>query len=292
LVSDPVHMSLERSPSMHQTSKGQLDVAPPRRSMVYPVVVPAVESRMERQGWKPRRSSTSADPRKRGQFSARRSQANEPWPPPGSQSVSITVFGASGLPGMGSSIRAGQSTVCEIAGKSQSRVKTRVAGTSEGPAGPCWNETLILHGWKQGDSLELSVLDRDLKGIDHMLASTEVQSADFFPDGFQGTLHLENKFFPGNRHLGKEVRELNLAANPVLDIRILLLDPEDPDAAAYLGGKPSQLSVQTAKPSVSAVCQHLDNFEANMKPVPLLGNFWMTPRGDNSIHGNKEARRH
>lgn len=49
---------------------------------------------------------------------------------------------------------------------------------------------------------------------------------------------------------------------------------------SHSGGDVAELSMPNTEPTTRAVCSHLDAFEAGLVPVPRLGNFWMTPRGE------------
>lgn len=40
----------------------------------------------------------------------------------------------------------------------------------------------------------------------------------------------------------------------------------------------ASVNMPGGQPSLEAICSHLDDFDAKLKPVPRLGNFWMTPR--------------
>lgn len=86
LVNDALHMGLDFAPrethtsrlgGSQESSKSIVDTAPPRRDLVYPVVVPTVEEQMVRPEWRPKRPvrpagvaarpTASADPRRRRQ---------------------------------------------------------------------------------------------------------------------------------------------------------------------------------------------------------------------------------
>jgi len=311
LVNDPLHMSQDLSPRSEHTSRDRMntvadnmDLAPPVRTAVYPVVVPTVEGGMERPGWRPKRESLlgvdasvaargAATPGgRRGQTSSasQPTSARECWPPVGSLTISVTVVKVNGLPKADRSGHSDPYTVCKVYGKPRSKAKTKVVGDTEDPV---FDEELTIQGWKQGEPLVLSVFDHDLVGKDDMLATAQLPSAEFYPQGFSGVLPLQNTWSPDGQRMDAELQALNLAATPAMEVRVTVQEASVGEGNGVSGGY-AELAMPGAEPSMRAVCDHLDDFDANVVPVPRLGNFWMSPRtprtGRGLSRGQAEAR--
>mmetsp|Transcript_19515 Transcript_19515/g.45374 ORF Transcript_19515/g.45374 Transcript_19515/m.45374 type:complete len:695 (+) Transcript_19515:29-2113(+) len=282
---DTLQMSLEFAPRSDHTSQSgslhskdsvsKLDVAPPSRPLAYPVSVPNVEKDMQDPNWRPKRthgSLASATPKETAMQSAR----TERWPPDGSQTVDVTVLAASGLP---RADRAGHSdpyVLAQVPGKSRSKAKTTVLPETENPM---WNETVSVSGWRRGEPLTIQVFDADVVGSDDLLASVQVPSAEFFPNGFDGRLEMQNAWMPrGETH--DELQQFNMSCRPCIHLKITLRDDVCNGSGQVLSDQEAENAVTMpgAQPTLGAVCAHLDNFEAALKPVPRLGNFWVTPR--------------
>mmetsp|Transcript_99914 Transcript_99914/g.317242 ORF Transcript_99914/g.317242 Transcript_99914/m.317242 type:complete len:570 (-) Transcript_99914:69-1778(-) len=81
ILNDALHMGMDSTPREQHTSRSgdaqwsarsRVDVAPPRRDFVYPVVVPAVEEKMARPDWRPRRPVCSVGARPAASAAPRR----------------------------------------------------------------------------------------------------------------------------------------------------------------------------------------------------------------------------
>ncbi|CAK9054451.1 unnamed protein product [Durusdinium trenchii] len=285
-AADQLHMSVEFPPrsdhtqsgSVHSKDSGKLDVAPPARPMSYPVSVRNVEDGMEMLDWRPKRchgALATATPKERVLQSVR----TERWPPVGSQTVDITILSAAGLPKADRTGHSDPYVVVEVPGKSRSKAKTTVAHYTENPV---WNQPLVVRGWRRGEPLAISVVDADVMGADDQLAFVQVPSADLFPHGFEGRLEMQNTWVL-DKGMNEEYKQYNLTCRPSIDVKISLRDDiytGTGPALSYLQAEQA-VSMPDAQPTTGAVCAHLDNFEAKLKPVPRLGNFWMsTPLHD------------
>jgi hypothetical protein len=291
LANDSMHMSLELQPRSDHTSQSlkslkskessKIEQSPPRRSMVYPVSVKAVEDTMEIPNWRPKRAGklvAAPTPRER----ERSAHSQERWPPIGSQTLDVIIIAATGLP---KADRAGHSdpfTVVQVPGRARSRVKTAVINDSENPV---WNQALVVRGWRKGDPLLFSIYDKDQQGADDMLATVHISSEDFYPDGFQGRIEMENSWVAEGR-IDEEVRRYNVACRPTIEFSVSARDDIERGASTarharqHMQELPAEeaVSMPGFQPSLSGVCAQLDTFEASLKPIPRLGNFWMTPR--------------
>lgn len=79
---DYMHMSTDSSPRADHTTSSfgmqdQLDVAPPQRPVVYPVLVPTAESMTRREPWRPKQRPVSARVKRRAAPPAGRAAANQ-----------------------------------------------------------------------------------------------------------------------------------------------------------------------------------------------------------------------
>lgn len=294
LVDDPAHMSQQYSIRHEHThgGKSQVDLAPPRRSMFYPVVVPVVEDNMERPEWRPQhmpRGGVHEKDKRRNDFGEtgrstlgsaglQMSARGEKWPPIGSHCIDIRIVCAKGLPKADRSGHSDPYAVCYVPGKPKSKVKTKVIEDTEDPV---WRQEFILQGWKKGDPLTFSVFDHDKVGADDMLATLQLPSERFYPEVFEGTLALENTWSAGGERCEDDLKRFNLAATPMMDVRIRVHEEvvkSNEEGLAAEGAGTVHLGMPGHEPTMGHVCQHLDEFEQNLKPVPRLGNFWMTPR--------------
>lgn len=248
---------------------------------------------MERPKWRPKRAQTSRQaasrstdqrPRQGGvaQAAQQHLSARDRWPPPNTQVVDVSVVSAGGLPRADRSGHSDPYATCEIPGKPKSKVKTKVIEDTEAPV---WNQELVVHGWRKGDPLVFSVWDFDLVGNDDMLSTVELASAEFFPSAFQGQLNMENTWNPEGQRVTAELKRRNTLSMPHIQVTVSVR----PGLAGGQGQGQSDiphaehtraLAMPGVEPTLDAVCHHLDDFDANIKPVPRLGNFWMTPRGD------------
>lgn len=76
---------------------------------------------------------------------------------------------------------------CELQGKPHTKIKTKVVNDS---LNPTWNEKQPLVGFAVTDSLKFTVYDKDNK-VDEMLGWAVLKGTAFHPDGFSGTLKLQ-----------------------------------------------------------------------------------------------------
>eukprot|EP00913_Durusdinium_trenchii_P004628 g4297.t1 len=229
--------------------------------------VPNVEEHMPMPNWRPKRSHgalAAASPKAKA---AGRSGPPERWPPVGS------------LPKAGRKGCSDPQVIVEVPGKSRSTVKTSVASHTESPV---WNEPLVVQGWRRGEPLAISVVDAEVMGGDDQLAAIQVPSADIFPNGFEGRLEMQKKWV-SDTGMREEHKQYNSTCRPTINVKISLRD----DYFTGAGPGPLTLSLPQTQQAVSmpdmqpttgAVCAHLDDFEAQLKPASRLGNFWMTPR--------------
>ncbi|CAE8624530.1 unnamed protein product [Polarella glacialis] len=280
MANDSMHMSRELPPRSDHTKSSRslksshdlLEVAPPTRSMVYPVAVKSVENGMEMPNWRPKRSHgalAAATPRSQ-------EKSSERFPPLGSQTVDVTIFAAKDLP---QADRAGHSdpyALVVVPGRPKSKAQTQVCQDTENPA---WNKTLVIRGWKQGEPIKFSAYDFDTAGADDLLSTIQLSSDQFFPNGFEGSLEMANVWTAEGR-IDRELQLANQALRPMIEIRISVRDDilKEKSQARSVILPHHDVSMPGARPSVGAVCNHLDDFEASLRPVPRLGNFWMTPR--------------
>lgn len=290
LANDSLHMSLELQPRSDHTSSlkslnskeesyCKIDQAPPVRSMVYPVSVKAVEENMESPNWRPKRTGrllAAETPRER----QRSAHSQERWPPIGSQSLDVTLIAATGLP---KSDRAGHSdpfAIAEVMGKARSKAKTAVINDTENPV---WNQPLVVRGWRKGEPLVLSVYDKDLMGAHELLAKVHISSDEFYPHGVTGRIEMENCWVPEGR-IDEEIRRYNVACRPTIEFSVSVRNDVERGGSTARHGKMQELlpdeaiSMPGIQPSLGGVCAQLDSFEASLKPIPRLGNFWMSPR--------------
>jgi len=284
LANDSVHMSLELPLRSDHTSYSdpdlkdtfgrpvtKADLDPPKRPVTYPVAVKTVEGQMERPNWRPKRTHGALSTETPREMNQRDSQ--ERWPPIGSQTVDVVIGAAEGLP---KTDRAGHSdpfVVCQVEGKNRSKAKTTVLNDTENPV---WNQALAVRGWKRGDVLTISVYDKDMIGADDLMATVQVETEDFWPNGFHGRIEMSNTWKPEGR-ISENIMKYNMACRPSIEVEILARDDvnrgETNDNRSL---DPQQMvSMPGAQPTLGSLCDCLDDFESKLKPVPRLGNFWM-----------------
>jgi hypothetical protein len=242
--------------------------------VVYPVVVPTVDAGMERPGWRPARDRRGVSA---GKTQDKKAGPEQKWPPHGSKAIDIKIVRAAKLPKADRSGHSDPYATCHIPGKPKSKVKTRVVEDTEDPV---WDEELTLQGWMKGESLVFSVFDYDLVGADDKLATIQLPMSEFYPSPYEGTLTLQNVWSDGGQRIDGELKRTNTLTVPTLEVRIAVR-AEVVKAGSQAGseaGRPMHLSMPGAVPSMHHVGADLDDFESTKPPVPVLGNFWMTPR--------------
>jgi len=293
-----------RSSGMSGRRTSQIELPPPLQSVVYPVAVGASEAESPRRTSVVGRRSSAPD----GSGAASRLRATgeqqmtprrrELWPPLGSQVIDISVRTASGLPQateLGSSVYVS----CRIVGKPRATVES-AAGVAEGDLELQLNQDLALQGWKLGDDLEVAICEQG----GGKLATARLRSSKFFPDGFDGRLALESTEVASKRKAlnrqgskantgegSDSVRPRRAPAPPSIDLRVAVQDAIEtgPGDAPPFALRREALMAPHLQPNTAAVVHDIDHFEANLREQPVIGNFWMTPRGDARSRGKPTA---
>lgn len=311
--SDPAQMdhvmtsrsSPKAGSSTSRRRSSQIDIPPPLHPVVYPVAVGAAD-----EAHSPKRASVvgqrSAALDEPGAASSLRAaggqqltpRRSELWPPVGSQVIDISVRTASGLP-QATETSSGLYVACRIVGKPRA-VAESAAGVAEAGEELQLNQDLTLQGWKLGDDLEVAICEQG----GGKLATARLRSSKFFPDGFDGRLALESAEVAAKRKAlsrqcskatvgddGSEPTRPRRAPAPAsVDLRVAVQD------AIETGGdmppfalRREALMASHLQPTTSAVVHDLSHFEANLREQPVIGNFWMTPRGDARSRGGTAA---
>jgi len=290
-----------RSSRTSERRTSQIELPPPLQPVVYPVVVEASEAQSPR-----RASVTGPRPAALDEPAAGRSlraageqtmtpRQREPWPPLGSQVIDIRLRAASGLPQateQGGSVH----VKCRIVGKPRA-VAASTVGVAEGGEELELNQDLALRGWKLGDDLEVAICDQG----GHKLATARLSSSKFFPHGFDGRLALESAAVTAkrkalNRQGSKEAsmgdgaeseRPRRPLVPPSMDLRVTVQDAIEtgPGDVAPYALRREALMAPHLQPTTAAVVHDIAHFEANLREQPVIGNFWMTPRGDARSRG-------
>lgn len=283
LVNDISHMESLASNSFDSKAsraESKKDVAPPMHKTYYEVIVPTVEATMERPSWRPRRamlaSSFAPQSSDGAPKSARRSsRIDEVWPPAWSRPVQVFIGAARSLPKADRSGHSDPYAMCQVLGKARSRVKSHVVSDTESPV---FNEAFSVEGWNEGESLEFSVFDHDLVGAHDMIATILLPARQFYPNGFEGTISLQNKWAPDEK-TSVDLKEFNLAQRPELDVRVFVPPLEEGAERPPTGAEHPPISMPGAEPTTTNVCRELDAFESTKRPVDRIGNFWMSVPG-------------
>jgi len=275
LANDTKQMSFAALPSdsSSKTLRSQmslLELAPAKRDVSYPVVVPMAKEGSVRPNWRPRRGSMA---------SARTAERSGSVTRSGSEAVimrkalRVRIVCARDLPNADRAGHTDAYVLCQVPERPRTRVKTTVKDDTEDPV---WDEEFMIPEWRSNQPLVISVLDRDVVGEDDVLAMLELPNGEFFPHGFEGTLPLTNVWEPTNERMDHELERKNRAARPTLELKITVEDIEVklPDA------DPMAISLPGARPTTAEVCCHLDEFEkyATTAAVPDVGNFWKDVR--------------
>jgi len=125
----------------------------------------------------------------------------------------VTIFSAKGLRAADWHFSGNSSDpycICEIPGKSTSKVQTKVIDAN---LEPVWNEKFEIKGFKAGDDLEFKVMDKDVwPKSDDPLGNVKLKSESFYPHGFNGELQLEDSEGTGTPTL--RVQVVVMATNP------------------------------------------------------------------------------
>jgi len=288
LANSTLHMTQDFSPRSLQTTRSLqtgsnkslhgdvMDLAPPRRGLVYHVVVPAAEPRRLRPNWKPKRQPPTS-PRD-CEPSANCSAPGERWPPMCWMPVKIKLIKATGLPRADVADHSDPFVAVQVVGKKRSRVCSKVVQDSENPV---FNEELNLVGWKKGETLVISIFDHDKSASHQKLAIVEVPFSMFYPKPFSGVLTMKNAWVDNGVRMSPEIKEYNIKTVPRIEVSISaesrLVDSSDEEDALGDAEAYAELAMPNADPSIRSVCDHLHDFEKKTAPVPRLGNFWMHP---------------
>mmetsp|Transcript_14872 Transcript_14872/g.32115 ORF Transcript_14872/g.32115 Transcript_14872/m.32115 type:complete len:726 (-) Transcript_14872:118-2295(-) len=264
LVNDAIHMNQDHSGRSDHTSSGrlgitqdQLEMAPPKRSNVYPVVVQTVEGQMQRPQWRPRRTNAT-----------QQAPQDPKWPPPRTMALSVRIVQVRSIP----EEIAGSHLLLsiQIVGKPRSKVSFRVPTQKDAM------EPFPLLGWKQGDRLAVSLIRCGIRGSRELIAEGELSSAACPKASFRGILQL-----PIRPSESGPVGLRPGVSEPKVEMEICPQESQTGEEQPR-GPLREELSMPNVEPSMRNVCDHLDDFDATMRPVPRFGNFWLTPRGDMS----------
>lgn len=196
--------------------------------------------------------------------------------------LGINIISASGLRGADRNGQSDPYCVVRCPGRPKSKYQTKVIQFS---LNPVWRESCEIEEFFAGDELEFAVYDKDVSGRE-CLGKISIPQASLTEgaEGFAGDLFLHDEKHP---HAGQE--------GPTLRVKVVVLENFDPDgrlqAKAVRGMEDSD--EEPDPDPVHETCRDLDNFEASARPVPRLGNFWMTPRGDmqKASHDGGSTRR-
>eukprot|EP00929_Paragymnodinium_shiwhaense_P036389 TRINITY_DN19510_c0_g2_i2.p1 TRINITY_DN19510_c0_g2~~TRINITY_DN19510_c0_g2_i2.p1 ORF type:complete len:544 (-),score=144.27 TRINITY_DN19510_c0_g2_i2:173-1804(-) len=116
--------------------------------------------------------------------------------------LNVTVVSAKGLRNADWSILGNKSDpycVCQIRAKPLSKFVTEVV---DNDLSPQWNCEGVFRDYEFGDALDFFVFDKDWGKKDDFLGKATLESRQFHPHGFEGTLKLEEA---GKTFLGKKV---------------------------------------------------------------------------------------
>jgi len=102
----------------------------------------------------------------------------------------VNILRADGLKSADFGGKSDPYVVCGIPGKPKTTFRTKVKMKT---VNPVWEEEDELIGYEEGDNIEFTVFDYDRIGADDPLGNVTLQSDQFHPDGFQGTLSLIDK---------------------------------------------------------------------------------------------------
>mmetsp|Transcript_35493 Transcript_35493/g.101347 ORF Transcript_35493/g.101347 Transcript_35493/m.101347 type:complete len:765 (+) Transcript_35493:57-2351(+) len=112
--------------------------------------------------------------------------------------LKVTIVSASGLRAADWATRKSDPyCICEIAGKPETKNVTQVVNNT---LAPVWNHTISYDVFEPGDQLVLTVWDSDYGKSHDLLGRITLPTVQFYPDGFNGELQLEDA--------GKGVRAL------------------------------------------------------------------------------------
>jgi hypothetical protein len=201
----------------------------------------------------------------------------------GSRAIDIKILGAKNLPRADRSGHSDPYATCHIPGKEKHRAKTKVIEDTEEPV---WNENLVLQGWHKGDPLVFSIYDYDLVGAHDLLATLELRMDAFYPSSYAGTLTLQNAWSAEGQRIDAELKKRNTVMVPTLDVQITVREEVVKGASgSRASGRPMHLSMPGTVPNMDHVAADLDDFDLTKPPVPVLGNFWMTPRSPPASNG-------
>merc|ERR1740121_2526133 len=191
--------------------------------------------------------------------------------------VTVNINKVTGLPRADRSSHSDPYVTCQILGKKGTRARTQVVRDTEDHV---FKEELVVADWRRGDVLVFCVYDHNQVGRDDLLATVQVPSSKIFPDGLDESVQLKNVWTAAGQGMDQALTKANLAATPVMTVRIAVQLPVVSGQERKPGYE--ELSMPDIKPSLQAVCDHLEDFEKAMVPVSHIGNFWMSSRDSGS----------
>jgi hypothetical protein len=240
---------------------------PPVRSMVYPVLVETAEKTdvariMKSTARLGGHLDSAASTLSGGGTSSARRKPGLPRRDVKIARLGINLVSASGIRGADRSGLSDPYCVVRIPGRPKSKYSTRILKAT---LNPVWRESCEIQEFFAGDALEFAVFDKDVHGHE-CLGKACITQEMILPDGVAGDLELFDEKRPEE--------------GAILRIKVVVLENFDPDgrlqAKAVRGAEDSD----DEAPPVGEACRQMHEFEAALRPVPRLGNFWMTPRGD------------
>lgn len=271
------------SSQMPVGARSREDRPPAFRSMVYPVLVSVAPKLAAKRAQKEgvRLGGNIESPTATGDSSPVSARSPRKWKRL-AKDVRIARLGISihSAHNIRAADRGGNSdpyVVVKIPGRAKQKYTTKV---KQGTLKPVWQESFEFEDYNAGDELEFCIYDKDVWATE-LLGKATLTQAQIMPDGIGGELELFDEKQPDS--------------NPVLRMKVQVLENFDPDgrleAKAQRGAQDSDEDEEA--PPVHDTCKELDAFDSNLRPVPRLGNFWMTPRGDmkRSRHDGSAPRR-
>lgn len=176
--------------------------------------------------------------------------------------LAINLISATGLRGADRSGLSDAYCVVRIPGRPKSKYATRVIKAT---VNPVWRESCEIEEFFAGDELEFAIFDKDIHGCE-CLGRATLSHGELLPDGVAGELDLFDEKRPEE--------------GPILRTKVMILENFDPDGTLQSKAVRGVEDSDDEAPAEGEDCKKLDDFEASLRPVPRLGNFWMTPRGD------------
>jgi hypothetical protein len=275
----PITQSQQNSVSNPGSERNYKSHPPPVRSMVYPVLVetsPLTDEVRKKKTAARLGGTLPGDDGGGAPSSARASTVIKDFPMKDVKiaKLGVNLVSATGLRGADRNGLSDPYAAVRIPGRPKMKYSTRVIKAS---LKPVWRESCVIEEFYAGDELEFSIHDKDVWG-NQCLGKVALPQDMLLPDGIEGDLELYDEMRPEE--------------SPLLRIKVVVLENYDPDgrlqAKAVRG---SQESDEEGEPA-GEICCEMDVFEASNVPVPRLGNFWMTPRGDmrNATYDGSSSR--